>query len=256
MSTSDTDLTTDAFLGGMLELRQPRRGYRAGIDPILLAASVPARAGQSVLDMGCGVGAAMLALGRRVGGLELVGIELQSGYADLARENARLNRFDARIVTGDVTNPPAELKARRFHHVISNPPYFAAGDGTAAADAGRETALRETAPLDAWIDAGSRRLLPRGTMSVIQRADRLPALLSAMAPRLGSLRIRPLQPRAGETAHLIIVHGVKGGRGRAVLDPPILLHAANSDGEPAGDYTARIREVLRNGAFIDGLAPE
>lgn len=251
MSTSDNDLTTDDFLSGRLTLRQPRRGYRAGVDPILLASSVPARAGQSVLDLGCGVGAAMLALGRRVDGLELVGIELQADYAELARENARLNRFDARIVTGDVINPPSELKAQRFDHVISNPPYFAAGDGTAAADAGRETALRETAPLDAWIDAGSRRLLPRGTMSVIQRTDRLPALLGAMAPRLGSLHIRPLQPRARETAHLVIVHGVKGGRGRAVLDPSILVHDINSGGGSDGGYTSRIREVLRNGAFID-----
>lgn len=256
MSISDDDITCDAFLGGRLTLRQPRHGYRAGVDPILLAASVPAQAGQSVLDMGCGVGAAMLALGRRVEGLDLAGVELQPKYADLARENARLNGFGALIVTGDVTDPPPALKARRFDHVIANPPYFAAGDGTAAADAGRETALRETASLDAWIGAGSKRLLPRGTMSVIQRADRLPALLAAMAPRLGSLRVRPLQPRAGEAAHLVIVHGVKGGRGRAALDPPILLHVAESERNPAGGYTARIREVLRNGAFIDDFAEE
>ena len=256
MSISGIEFTTDAFLGGRLTLRQPRRGYRAGVDPILLAASVPARAGQSVLDMGCGVGAAMLALGRRVERLDLAGIELQPIYAGLARENARLNGFEALIVSGDVTDPPPALKARRFDHVIANPPYFAAGGGTAAADAGRETALRETAPLDAWIGAGSRRLLPRGTMSVIQRADRLPALLSAMAPRLGSLRIRPLQPRAGEAAHLVIVHGVKGGRGRARLDSPIPLHVAKSGREPADGYTARIREVLRNGAFIDDCGAE
>lgn len=256
MSISDNEITTDAFLGGRLTLKQPRRGYRAGIDPILLASSVPAHAGQSVLDMGCGVGAAMLALGRRVEGLDLVGIELQPVYADLARENARMNGFGASIVTGDVTVPPPELKARRFDHVISNPPYFAAGDGTAAADAGREAALRERATLDAWIGAGSKRLLPRGTMSVIQRADRLPALLAAMTPRLGSLRIRPLQPRAGAPAHLVIAHGVKGGRGRAGLDPPILLHVERSERNPAEGYTARIREVLRNGAFLDDFAKE
>lgn len=256
MSTSDSEFTTDAFLGGRLTLRQPRHGYRAGVDPILLASSVPARTGQSVLDLGCGVGAAMLALGRRVEGLELVGLELQPSYAELARENARLNWFEAWIVNGDATDPPFEVKARRFDHVISNPPYFAAGGGTAAADAGRETALRETAPLDAWIDAGSRRLLPRGTMSVIQRADRLPALLSAMVPRLGTLRIRPIQPRAGEMAHLVIVHGVKGGRGRAVLDAPIPVHVEISDRDSAGSYTSRIRAVLRDAAFIDNFTEE
>ena len=88
MSTKDSGTTRDAFLGGKLRLRQPRRGYRAGIDPVLLAASVPARPGQSVLDLGCGAGAAALCLAARVGGLRLAGLERQADYAELARANA------------------------------------------------------------------------------------------------------------------------------------------------------------------------
>ncbi|MFO7806744.1 MAG: methyltransferase, partial [Paracoccaceae bacterium] len=69
-------LTQDAFLGGQLYLWQPRRGgYRAGVDPVLLAASVPAQAGETVLELGCGVGAAMLCLHARVKGLQLTGVE-------------------------------------------------------------------------------------------------------------------------------------------------------------------------------------
>ncbi|MFZ2468854.1 MAG: methyltransferase, partial [Parvibaculum sedimenti] len=37
--------TDDGFLGGRLQLLQPAKGYRAGIDAVLLAASVPARHG-------------------------------------------------------------------------------------------------------------------------------------------------------------------------------------------------------------------
>jgi tRNA1Val (adenine37-N6)-methyltransferase len=50
MTTIET--TFDAFLGGRITLEQPTKGYRAGVDPVLLAASVPARAGQSVLELG------------------------------------------------------------------------------------------------------------------------------------------------------------------------------------------------------------
>ena len=72
---NDTELTRDAFLGGLVHLWQPRSGYRAGVDPVLLAATIPAVSGQRVLELGCGVGAAVLCLGARVAGLELVGVE-------------------------------------------------------------------------------------------------------------------------------------------------------------------------------------
>ena len=88
---ADDDLTRNAFLGGRVHLWQPVRGYRAGIDPVCLAAAVPARATQCVLDLGCGAGAATLCLGARVAGLDLTGVEMQPAYADLARRNATGN---------------------------------------------------------------------------------------------------------------------------------------------------------------------
>ena len=56
----------DAFLGGRLVLRQPARGYRAGADAVMLAAACSARAGERVLELGCGAGAALFCLGARV----------------------------------------------------------------------------------------------------------------------------------------------------------------------------------------------
>ena len=35
-----SDFSIDEFLGGRLKIKQPLRGYRAGVDPVLLAASV------------------------------------------------------------------------------------------------------------------------------------------------------------------------------------------------------------------------
>ena len=85
------DLTHDAFLCGKLHLWQPKQGYRAATDAVLLAAACPAKAGQSVLDLGCGVGAASLCLASRVAGLVQTGLELQEDYAALARQNAAEN---------------------------------------------------------------------------------------------------------------------------------------------------------------------
>ncbi len=137
------ETTCDAFLGGRLRIEQPRRGYRAGVDPVLLAAAVPARAGERVLDLGCGVGAAGLCLGARVSGVGLTGIEVQPFYADLARRNAARNGIAMDVLQGDLTNPPASLRAVSFDHVITNPPYYRRENGPKAEDEGRETAFGE-----------------------------------------------------------------------------------------------------------------
>jgi len=120
---AEDDLTCDAFLGGKLHLWQPRRGrgYRAGVDPVLLAASIEATAGQSVLELGCGVGAAVLCLGARVPGLTLTGCELQPAYAELARRNGGAA---LEVVEADLTDMPLHLRQRQFDHVLANPPYF------------------------------------------------------------------------------------------------------------------------------------
>ncbi|EKE44124.1 N-6 Adenine-specific DNA methylase [Oceaniovalibus guishaninsula JLT2003] len=240
-------LTRDAFLGGRLRLDQPRRGYRAGIDPVLLAAFVPARAGDSVLELGCGGGAALLCLGARVGGLDLTGVEIQPHYAELARGNAALNGIAARIVTADLRALPPDLRQRRFDHVIANPPFFDRRQGTAARDSGRDTALAGDTPLADWIAAGSRRLAPRGWMTVIQRADRLADLLTPMAGDLGSIVVRPLCPRAGRDATLVVVQGRKGGRAPLRLAAPLILHYGPTHGQDAEDYTPKVYSALRCG---------
>ena len=124
MTGAPENLTQDGFLGGRLILLQPAKGYRAGIDPVLLAASIPAESGQSILELGCGVGTALLCLGHRVPGLELTGVELQPSYADCARRNAERNAIAAKIVTADLSKLPLAVRQVRHHHVLANPPYF------------------------------------------------------------------------------------------------------------------------------------
>ena len=145
MSAPET--TLNAFLGGRLQIEQPTRGYRAGIDPVLLAASIPARAGDTALDLGCGVGVAGLCLARRVPGVHVTGIELQPDYAALAQANATRNDLPLDVVTGDIASLPKPLKDWQFSHVFANPPYFDRHASTKAPDPGRETAMGEATPL-------------------------------------------------------------------------------------------------------------
>ncbi len=241
-------VTEDRFLGGRVTLSQPREGYRAGVDPVFLAAATPARAGEQVLDLGCGAGAAMLCLAARVPGVRLTGVERQGAYAALARANASANGIAAEVVTADLACLPPEVKQQRFDHVIMNPPYHLPARATASADPGRGAALFEETPLAAWIDAATRRLKHRGVFTMIQKAERLPEILAGIDSRLGAVLVKPLQPRAGRAAALVLVQARKGARAPFRLAPALLLHEGTAHQGDRESYCAEVSAILRDAA--------
>jgi len=243
------DLTEDHFLGGRLRLLQPRHGYRAATDPVMLAAAVPARAGQSVLELGCGAGAEILCLGVRVPGLTLHGVELQPGYAALARRNATENGLALAVTEADLRALPSDLRALQFDHVMANPPFFDPS-GPASADPGRALARHEDTPLADWIAAGLARTRTGGTFTVIHRAERLGAILSAQEAR-GGITVLPLAAREGRTVGRVIVQTRKGGRQPLRLLFPLVLHAGSAHSGDGDDFTDRASAVLRGSVALD-----
>ena len=241
------DLTCDAFLGGRLHLWQPVRGYRAGIDPVLLAASVPARPGESVLDLGCGVGAAALCLGARVPQLSLTGVEFQEKYVELARRNGG----DAlEVVAADIADLPSDLRQRQFSHVIANPPYYASGAYRASPDVARQKARGEQTPLAAWVRVAGKRLAPGGMAHFIHRCERLPDILGALEHDMGSVEVLPLSARQGRAPDRVIVRARKSGRGAFRLHAPLILHEGAHHENDGESYVPLIRAVLREGASL------
>jgi len=238
--------TADRLLGGKVTLAQPRDGYRVAIDPVFLAASVPAQAGQHIVDLGTGAGAAALCLAWRVPGSRLTGIENQKPLAEFARQNAQANGLVARFKVEAIDL--LDLAHQNFvcDHVMANPPYLAAGRATPSPHAERAAATMEgRAKLADWITCAYRILGPRGTVTFIHRADRLPDLVKAMDGLFGSLRILPLTPKRGRTARRVIVQGVKDDLGERRMLAGLILHQDN------GQFTPEAEAVLRNGAAID-----
>lgn len=242
--------TEDGLLDRRIRLRQPARGYRAGSDAVLLAAAVPARAGQRVLDVGAGAGAVSLCLAWRCAEVEVVGLERSADMAALAAENTVANGLDGRVSTicGDVADPPEAVRRDRFDHVMTNPPFYEADAGTMSPERLKADAHAETAvPLQAWLAFCLKRLKPGGSLTVIHRASRLPAILAALEGRAGDIGILPLWPAAGRPAKRVIVQARAGSRGPARLLPGLVLH--DDDGD-----TPRARSLLRDGAALS-LAP-
>lgn len=248
MSDAAGATTENGLLGGRLTIRQPAQGYRAAIDPVLMAAAVPAAGeGGAVLDLGCGVGTAALCYGTRVPAARLVGLELRADLAALARANAAANGMGDRmtVATGSVLDPPPEAPGNGFDHVMANPPFLPPCAADPAPDEAKRAATVEgTAALGDWIGCALGRLKPRGTLTLIHRADRLAEILSLLDGRAGDIAVFPLWPKAGRPAKRVIVGARKGVRGGTAVLPGLVLHTADDA------YTAAAQQVLREAGNI------
>lgn len=241
-----TDQTqSDAILGGRVRLLQSARGYRAGMDAALLAAACDAQPGERVLDLGCGPGAVMLAAAVRRPGAHFTGIEADPDALDLARANIDLNGLADRLegLAGDVALPFSRLGLPRFDAALCNPPFFDDAGALRGPAPEKSRAWMATDGLAAWTGYLLKAVRDGGTITLIHRADRLADLLGLLAPKAGSIRIRPVQPRAASPASRVIVRAVRGGRAPLALLPPLVLHP---DGE--GKHTEAAEAILRDAA--------
>jgi tRNA1(Val) A37 N6-methylase TrmN6 len=239
-------LTEGTLLGGRVRYRQPAQGFRTGIEPVLLAASIPARPGETVLEGGTGAGAGLLCLAARVPGLRGIGVERDPALAALARANAEANGMVGLDIRADeVASLPAGLA---WDHAFANPPYHTA-PGTPSPDARRLAAKRAAESVWAdWPRALASGLRARGTLTLIGPAAALPEMLAVFsAAKCGSLTVLPLWPRAGAAAKLILIRAVKGGRAPARLLAGLVLHESGQ----GGGYTEAAERVLRGGAALD-----
>jgi len=240
-------VSADTLLGGQVQLRQLPEGYRVAIDPVLLAAAVPAGKEQeeSILDLGCGVGAASLCLARRVASCKIQGIERQAQLVRVGQENIIANDFAGRVVIreGDVLEEGL-FAPDSFDHVMANPPFLAAGTSTPPRPEKAEATIEGEADLAAFVRVALRLVRVKGSITFIHRADRLEALLAPLRGRAGEITIFPLWPAMGRPAKRVIIRARKGVASPSKLCPGLVLH------EAGGGFTAPAQAVLREGAGL------
>jgi tRNA1(Val) A37 N6-methylase TrmN6 len=252
MGAESDRLSEDAVLGGSLTLRQPLRGHRVGHDAILLAAATAANAGEHAVDLGAGVGAAGLALARRVDGLAVTLVEIEPALAALAQQNAERNALAERVraVCLDVAAPAAAFAAAGLpsgtaHRVLMNPPFNTAREQRPSPD--RRRRLAHAAPpdmLDQWVRTAARLLRPSGVLTLIWRADGLDMLLTVLAAGFGAVTLLPVHPKPGAAAIRVLARAVKASRTPLALLPGFVL--ADAASKPSVEAEA----ILRAGAAL------
>ena len=245
-------ISEDVVLGGRVKIRQPRDGYRAAIDPVLLAAAVPAKRHHKVIDAGTGVGTAALCLAARVSGISITAIENNPVLAEIARENAILNKVDMVVLEGDITTlshvPPAAITFGTFDHVMANPPYLPETHGHPSPNSLKRAATHEAnASLEDWVVFAHQALKHKGAFTLIHRADRLDTALAALSKSFGDIGVFPLWPKVSkgaarpQEAKRVILRARKGVASPLRLLPGLVLHEAD------GAYTPAAERILRGG---------
>jgi tRNA1(Val) A37 N6-methylase TrmN6 len=247
------EFTVDAFLGGRVEAVQPARAHhRSGLEAVLLGASLATSQEGLVVDLGSGAGVAGFIAAARCPGVEALLVERDPALLDCARD-ALARPANAtfapriRMLAADVTDRERlTTEAGRAAVVLINPPFNDATSTRASPDAPRAAAhaLPEGA-LNGWLAAAVRLLGAGGRVTVIFRADGLPALLEAVTGRFGGLDILPIHARAGKPAHRVIVSGTKGSRAPLRILPPLVIH-----GDAGNAFRPEVDRILRDGAGL------
>ncbi|HEY7548485.1 MAG TPA: methyltransferase [Hyphomicrobiaceae bacterium] len=249
---SHREESDDAFLGGRLRILQPGTGYRAGLDAVLLAATVEARRGAQVLDVGAGVGVVGLCVAHRLPDVRVTLVERDARLAALARRNVERNDLGARVrvVEADLlrplgANPELAAGAESYDHVLANPPFHVEGRGTAAGDPVKAAANAMPAgTLDRWARFLAAMARPSGLVTLIHRADALAEVLAALEGRFGGTVVVPVHPQDRQPAARVLVRAVKGSRAPLELLPGLILHNADHSFRPG------IAAVLRDGGAL------
>ncbi len=243
-------LTEDRWLGGRLELLQPKRGHRVGTDAALLVAAADARQGR-IVDIGAGVGAIGLALAQRAPLVSVDLVEIDPELAQLAESNAARNGLEGRtrVLRLDALSARERREAGLSESascVVTNPPFFDPVQVRASPDQGKARAhVLPRATLADWVQASLATLAPGGRFVMIHRPDTLSSILAAIAGRLGELELMPVHPTKSASAHRLLISGVKGSKAPLRLAPALILHEAD------GRLTAEADAIHRGEALVD-----
>ncbi len=233
-------------LNKTLALYQAPDGFRTSMDSVMLGAACPAKAEQSLLDLGCGVGSAGLCALKREKSIHLTGIDIQASHIDTATKNANINNMSDRAEF--ICSNIKELNlGNKFNHVICNPPYMKSGAHISSPSKSKALAMghiEENIDIKDWIACAHRHIKGQGSLTIIHDAGQIDNIIHALYgkngnKKFGAIEIIPIFPRKNTPAKRIIIRAYKHKKSPATIHQGIIMHKEN------GDYTNEADNILR-----------
>ena len=236
------EYSVDKFLGNKVLLKQSKEGLRATSDSVLVAALVPIKRGESVLDVGAGNGVIGCCLNARIPCV-ITAIETQSDLCSLIQENADLNKAKIEVIQQDIFSKHDSLKGKLFHHVITNPPFYEISKNTRQNPEQRK-AYVQNFDLKKWLEYCLKHLRAKGSFNLIHRPEMLGQILPVLEKKLGNIEIFPIVSKEGEPAKRILVRGILNKNGSLILHSPLIMHTKENK------RTELAEKILRFGGAI------
>ena len=234
--------TMDKFLGNKVLLKQSSIGLRATSDSVLLAALVPIKHNETVLDVGAGNGVIGCCINARTP-CHITAIEIQDSLGKLVQENALQNDCHMNLVQHDILSPRDPLKGKLFHHIVTNPPFYE-NSKNIRKNLEQKKAYVQNFDLKKWLEYCLRHLRAKGSFCLIHRPEMLGKILPILEKKLGNIEIFPVVSKEGENANRILIRGYLNKRGSLILHSPLIMHTK------ANKRTELAEEILRYGKGI------
>lgn len=237
------DETVDAIPEGRLRIIQKRRGFRFGIDAVLLSHFTRLKRGDRVLDLGTGSGIIALILYHRFPGVSIVGMDIDDAAVAMARRTLILNGIQDEIefVTGDCRRISDTFPEAAFTAVVMNPPYRRLRSGRINPSPEKARARHEVAgTISDFIAAASQVLAAKGRLFTIYPTSRLVELFHRMRERrIEPKRLQIVHSTQGNQGEFALVEGVKNGREELVVLPPLAIYTEERI------YTETVKTIFR-----------
>jgi tRNA1(Val) A37 N6-methylase TrmN6 len=249
-ANENPELTQDKLLGGKVVIFQPKKGYRVAVDSCLLAAAIPAHAGDKILDLGVGTGAVSLCIRARVPKCQIVGIDKNTGYLELAQKSVEKNDWEQSIDLhfGDVCHPPRILELHSFDYVVANPPYFDADAYFKSPNIGKtEAHASHGSNLADWVACAKRFLKPDGQFFIIYPSDKEQSLCDALKAEFNHIALFRVYSSSETTPIRLIMAAKTVQTGQNTVLEAGKLHIRDEKGA----YTPTGRGVLWDGDSIN-----
>jgi len=204
------EISLDNFLDGKIKIYQPKNGYRAGIDAVLLASCVQVFKKCKILDIGSGTGVISFFIASKYKNVEIVGIEKNFKYYSLSMRSLRLNKVKSKIKFFNkdfkhISNMKSDI-------IVSNPPWFRQNSTYKSYNSLLNDAKIESLKLDLWIEKVLINLNSTGEYYTIFPYRRIEEMIKILRNHFKSVKIYPVSSFKSKPPDKAIILAKRSGK--------------------------------------------